>query len=69
MHADIHLELHRLRAADLRAAAELRATAAHTPPRTPPRTPLRAHVGWALVALGLRLAVPATARPRPALTA
>ncbi|GGT90960.1 hypothetical protein ACF05T_19235 [Streptomyces lateritius] len=55
MHPDIHLQLHRLDAAELRWAA------AHTLPRTP----LRTHVGWALVTLGLRLAVPATARPRP----
>ncbi|MFJ8658648.1 hypothetical protein [Streptomyces sp. NPDC093795] len=56
MHPDIHLALHRLRATEL--------TAAHrsAPDRPLPRTPLRNHVGWALVELGLRLAVP-PARP------
>ncbi|MDT9689298.1 hypothetical protein Q5762_13300 [Streptomyces sp. P9(2023)] len=53
MHADIHLQLHHLRAAELhRAAAEAL-----------PRTPIRTQLGWTLVTLGLRLAVPATPRP------
>ncbi|MEU9996836.1 hypothetical protein [Streptomyces sp. NPDC050848] len=60
MHADVHLLLHDLRAAELhRAAAD---TQAHPLPHTPVRTQL----GWALVELGLRLAVPGkptTARP------
>ncbi|WP_137989084.1 hypothetical protein [Streptomyces vilmorinianum] len=50
MHPDIHLHLHHLDAAELhRSAAE-----------SLPRTPLRTQVGWALVTLGLRLAVPAS---------
>ncbi|MEU6878484.1 hypothetical protein [Streptomyces sp. NPDC046712] len=53
MHADIHLQLHRLHAGELRNAAA----------QAPPRTPLRTQVGWALVELGLRLAVPASPRP------
>ncbi|MGW6567467.1 hypothetical protein [Streptomyces sp. NPDC054975] len=62
MHADVHLLLHDLR------AAELHSTAAHQAnPRPPaPRTPVRTQLGWTLVALGLRLALPgkaATARP------
>ncbi|MER7954464.1 hypothetical protein [Streptomyces sp. NPDC096030] len=49
MHSDIHLRLHHLDAAELhRAAAD-----------SLPRTPVRSRLGWALVTLGLRLAVPA----------
>ncbi|MFD9034605.1 hypothetical protein ACFVZW_26230 [Streptomyces sp. NPDC059567] len=65
MHADIHLQLHHLDAAELHRSAELhrpadlhRAAADSVAP-----TPVRARIGWTLVALGLRLAVPATARP------
>ncbi|MER5311265.1 hypothetical protein ABT034_26140 [Streptomyces sp. NPDC002773] len=56
MHSDIHLALHRLRATEL--TAELTAAHQSAPARPLPRTPLRTHVGWALVELGLRLAVP-----------
>ncbi|MEU7036595.1 hypothetical protein ABZ958_23350 [Streptomyces sp. NPDC046237] len=49
MHPDIHLQLHRLDSAELRRAAA----------DSLPRTPVRFRVGWALVTLGLRLAVPA----------
>jgi hypothetical protein len=56
MHADIHLQLHRLDAAELHRAA------ADSPPRAPAGAPVRARIGWTLVALGLRLAVPAGAR-------
>ncbi|MCT4356025.1 hypothetical protein M5362_23075 [Streptomyces sp. Je 1-79] len=49
MHPDIHLQLHHLDAAELhRAAAD-----------SLPRTPFRSQLGWALVTLGLHLAVPA----------
>ncbi|MET9435223.1 hypothetical protein [Streptomyces sp. NPDC006551] len=53
MHADIHLELHRLRAADLE----------HRVACTPPHTPLRTRLGWTMVEVGLKLAIPSTARP------
>ncbi|MEU6985581.1 hypothetical protein ABZ946_19450 [Streptomyces sp. NPDC046324] len=49
MHPDIHLQLHHLDAAELRRAAA----------GFLPRTPVRSQLGWALVTLGLRLAVPA----------
>ncbi|MEU7009678.1 hypothetical protein [Streptomyces sp. NPDC046332] len=49
MHPDIHLQLHQLDAAELRRAAA----------DSLPRTPVRSQLGWALVTLGLRLAVPA----------
>ncbi|MGW2018978.1 hypothetical protein [Streptomyces sp. NPDC001927] len=52
MHADVHLLLHDLRAAELHTAA---ATLAEHPL---PRTRVRAQLGWTLVELGLRLAVP-----------
>lgn len=52
MSADTHLQLHALRAAELRTeAAEFRL--ARTTPRTPGR--LRGLLGWFLVDLGLRL--------------
>ncbi|WP_329120063.1 hypothetical protein [Streptomyces sp. NBC_01353] len=63
MHADIHLQLHHLDAAELHRSAELHRAAVHSLPHTPVRAPVRARIGWTLVALGLRLAVPATARP------
>ncbi|APE21874.1 MULTISPECIES: hypothetical protein [Streptomyces] len=53
MHADIHLHLHQLHAAELhREAAAHRAT--HLTGTT-----LRTQLGWKLVELGLRLATPA----------
>ncbi|MFJ3585319.1 hypothetical protein ACIPPS_24260 [Streptomyces sp. NPDC090127] len=61
MHADVHLILHDLR------AAELHGLATDTRAHTVPRNPVRAQLGWALVTLGLRLALPGrgsgTARP------
>ncbi|GAA0933215.1 hypothetical protein [Streptomyces thermoalcalitolerans] len=56
---EIHLVLHRVRAAELhaRAAAHRRATAAVRP------RALRARLGWTLVEIGLRLA---TTAPKPA---
>ncbi|MYS07189.1 hypothetical protein GTW71_12230 [Streptomyces sp. SID6041] len=62
MHPDIHLQLHRLH------AAELHDEAAATAPRTPDRTPgrvLRVQLGWRLVELGLRLATPPRSRTAP----
>ncbi|MBP2582442.1 hypothetical protein J3A78_002920 [Streptomyces sp. PvR006] len=56
MHADIHLQLHQLHAAELHRAA---ATAA---PRVPGPA-LRVQLGWRLVELGLRLATPAHRHP------
>ncbi|MFD3945794.1 hypothetical protein [Streptomyces sp. NPDC058579] len=70
MHADVHLLLHDLRAAELRAAAELHtAASASTEGHSLPRTPVRAQLGWTLVELGLRLAVPGTGRPATTCTA
>ncbi|MEU9860386.1 hypothetical protein AB0D99_05890 [Streptomyces sp. NPDC047971] len=57
MHADIHLQLHHVQAAELRRAA------ADSPPRTPACNPVRARIGWTMVALGLRLALPSQPRP------
>jgi hypothetical protein len=52
MHPDTHLQLHHLRAADLRAEADARRlTARAGNPRG-----LRVRVGWTLVEVGLRLA-------------
>ncbi|MFE0700454.1 hypothetical protein [Streptomyces sp. NPDC058872] len=56
MHADIHLQLHAL------AAAELRLKAGAPRPQSPSpslTSALRARLGWGLVELGLRMAVPA----------
>ncbi|MFF1506252.1 hypothetical protein [Streptomyces sp. NPDC058326] len=58
MHADIHLQLHTLTAAELHRAA---AHAVEVP--TTPAPPLRVQLGWRLVELGLRLATPADRRP------
>ncbi|MFH9722398.1 hypothetical protein ACH4M4_05475 [Streptomyces sp. NPDC017254] len=61
MHADIHLQLHQLHAAELH-----REAAATARPDTGPRLPgptLRVQLGWRLVELGLRLATPAHRRP------
>ncbi|MFI9585158.1 hypothetical protein ACIHCQ_25655 [Streptomyces sp. NPDC052236] len=52
MHADIHLQLHELRAAELRReAAEIRSLRA----ARAPRGDLRTQLGWTLVELGLHL--------------
>ncbi|MFE5481982.1 hypothetical protein [Streptomyces sp. NPDC056527] len=59
MHADIHLQLHHLDAAELHRSTELHRAATDSVSLAP----VRARIGWTLVALGLRLAVPATARP------
>ncbi|KOX19323.1 MULTISPECIES: hypothetical protein [unclassified Streptomyces] len=54
MHADIHLQLHALTAAEAHRTAELRFT------REESASPsLRVQLGWRLVELGLRLATPA----------
>lgn len=45
--SDVHLQLHAIRATELRAEA--------TAYRRPPRPWLRARLGWLLVELGLRL--------------
>ncbi|MEU1227042.1 hypothetical protein [Streptomyces sp. NPDC005828] len=52
MHADIHLQLHHLNAAELHHAAAVRVPDAASPT-------LRVQLGWRLVELGLRLATPA----------
>ncbi|MCX4981161.1 hypothetical protein [Streptomyces sp. NBC_00572] len=60
MHADIHLQLHALTAAELHREA----AAARRHPATRPALPtLRVQLGWTLVELGLRLATPAHRRP------
>ncbi|MFH9978151.1 hypothetical protein ACH4ND_02630 [Streptomyces sp. NPDC017179] len=56
MHPEIHLALHRTRAAELQAEAHRPAAPADAPGT------LRTRLGWTLVELGLRLA----AGPRPA---
>ncbi|MGW7054979.1 hypothetical protein [Streptomyces sp. NPDC054887] len=58
MHSDIHLQLHHLRAGELR-----REAAGHTPAPRPAPTALRARLGWTMVELGLRLAQQPPARP------
>jgi hypothetical protein len=58
MHPDMLLQLHHARAAELRAEADAHRSAVEA---GQPRH-LRAHLGWALVEVGLRLA----ATPRPA---
>ncbi|MEU7701317.1 hypothetical protein ACF064_32975 [Streptomyces sp. NPDC015492] len=57
MHPDIHLQLHRLHAAELRNEAA-------AAPRAPGRL-LRVQLGWRLVELGLRLATPPHHRAAP----
>lgn len=52
MHADVHLQLHALRAADLRTEAD-RFRLSRPAPRTPGGP--RDRLGWFLVGLGLRL--------------
>ncbi|MFJ7997257.1 hypothetical protein ACIQ7D_08920 [Streptomyces sp. NPDC096310] len=61
MHADIHLTLHTLRAAELR--REAAASRGTTRPRRA-RTDLRTRLGWSLVELGLRLVNRPVARTR-----
>ncbi|MFE0653593.1 hypothetical protein ACFVZH_34030 [Streptomyces sp. NPDC059534] len=57
MHADIHLQLHGLHAAELHRQAA--ATRSRTPLHAPAPTPaLRVQLGWKLVEFGLRLATP-----------
>ncbi|GAB7062760.1 hypothetical protein [Streptomyces mexicanus] len=57
MHPEIHLALHRTRAAELRAAADAHRLAADAPAAGPRRAgDLRARLGWTLVEVGLRLA-------------
>ncbi|MFD0207800.1 hypothetical protein ACFVH9_01290 [Streptomyces hirsutus] len=58
MHIEIHLALHRIRVAELRAEADEHRLAAAA--RRPQR--LRTRLGWVLVEVGLRLA----AAPRTA---
>ncbi|MGW0821498.1 hypothetical protein [Streptomyces sp. NPDC002845] len=60
MHPETHLDLHRVRAAALRAEADAYRLAAAA--RRP--LDLRSRIGWTLVEVGLRLAAP----PRPAPT-
>ncbi|MDH6626747.1 hypothetical protein M2271_004564 [Streptomyces sp. LBL] len=65
MHPEIHLSLHHLRTAELRAQAEahrLATRAALTTHAKPPHG-FRTRLGWTLVEVGLRLAT-----PRPTLT-
>ncbi|WP_369236073.1 hypothetical protein AB5J56_27625 [Streptomyces sp. R21] len=59
MHSETHLQLHHVRAAELRAQADAHrlATEAKRPGE------LRTRLGWTLVEVGLRLA----AAPRPAI--
>lgn len=52
MHTDVHLQLHALRAADLRKEAD-RFRLCRPEPRSPGG--LRGRLGWFLVGLGLRL--------------
>ncbi|MFD3486928.1 hypothetical protein [Streptomyces sp. NPDC058665] len=52
MHSDVHLQLHALRAAELRTEAD-RFGPARAVTRTPGR--LRGRLGWLLVEVGLRL--------------
>lgn len=58
MHAETHLALHHLRAADLRAEGDAHRLAA----RAKRPHAIRTRLGWTLVEVGLRLA-----SPRPAL--
>jgi hypothetical protein len=55
MHPETHLALHHTRAAELRAEAETHRLAADARRRQD----LRTRLGWTLVEVGLRLAVPA----------
>ncbi|MFB7517968.1 hypothetical protein [Streptomyces sp. NPDC056144] len=60
MHADIHLHLHALTAADRQREAAIAATA----PQSPHTPTFRVQLGWKLVELGLRMATPAPAAAR-----
>ncbi|MER7723097.1 hypothetical protein [Streptomyces sp. NPDC096323] len=67
MHPETHLQLHRIRSAELRAQAYEFLLAQHC---TAPRKDLRTRLGWTMVELGLRViprqaAMPARA-PRTA---
>ncbi|KAF4408825.1 hypothetical protein [Streptomyces lycii] len=67
MHSDIHLHLHRLRAAELRHEARTAARPDRRPHAARPRPhapllALRHRLGWALVEAGLRLVQPAGRR-------
>ncbi|MFI8302864.1 hypothetical protein ACIF80_05320 [Streptomyces sp. NPDC085927] len=55
MHTEIHLALHRIRAAELRTEADAYRLAATARSVRHPR-PFRARLGWTLVEVGLRLA-------------
>ncbi|MDT0462408.1 hypothetical protein [Streptomyces gibsoniae] len=54
MHSEIHLALHRVRAAELQAQAHAHGRALGA---RPPRD-LRVRLGWTLVEVGLRLVAP-----------
>lgn len=54
MHADIHLTLHHLTAAELEHSAAAAASAA----AATPASPVRVQLGWRIVEFGLRLALP-----------
>ncbi|MEV6328309.1 hypothetical protein [Streptomyces sp. NPDC051909] len=54
MHADIHLTLHQLAAAEREQSAALVAPTTHTTPAVP----VRVQLGWQIVEFGLRLALP-----------
>lgn len=60
MHPETHLQLHRVRSAELRRQAD-DFRLGH---RTTPRGILRTRLGWTMVALGLRL-LPDTTTPSP----
>ncbi|MFI8963739.1 hypothetical protein ACIGO8_16685 [Streptomyces sp. NPDC053493] len=63
MHADIHLALHRLTAAELHGAvAAAPATPSAQVAPAAPAESIRVQVGWKLVEFGLRLALPGHAR-------
>ncbi|MFE5910366.1 hypothetical protein ACFQ6B_14970 [Streptomyces wedmorensis] len=57
MHADVHLQLHRLHATELhREATATATTTAATRGTHAPAPALRVQIGWKLVEFGLRLA-------------
>ncbi|MFF9198613.1 hypothetical protein ACF09L_25695 [Streptomyces sp. NPDC014779] len=58
MHADIHLTLHHLAAAERARSAALAAPAARTTAPTAHAAPVRVRLGWQFVEFGLRLALP-----------
>ena len=71
MHADIHLTLHHLDAAERARTAAGAAPVTSSPPLAPvvPATPLRVRLGWRLVEFGLTLALPRARRATAARTA